>query len=705
MTAQNSRRQSAARKSSERPASFGSRVSLPANGHERGESSPSGSGEVVFPLDSIIITGELARRPAPQPRYETENHVCFAIARSVAESPQRVFDQLTQAALELCNAHSAGISLLDEREQRFCWQSIAGQWSARVGGGTPTNFGPCAVVVERSSAQLLLRPQRCFKYLSRIQPPIEEVLLIPFHAHGKAAGVMWVMSHDKNKRFNSEDLRVMNDLVAFASAAYHIIRSTRSAELADAQRLQDISSELIPSGKAAALYDKILAAAIAIMRSDFGSMQMLDAQRGELQLLSFRGFSPESAKFWEWVRPASGSACGAALETGKRVIVPDVETCEFVAGAEDLRFYRHSKIRAVQSTPLVSRSGELLGMISTHWRQPHNPGERELGLLDILARQAADVIERRHSAEALQRANDLLEVRVQTRTRELEAQIRETKRAEEGLRAITERLFKLQDKERRHIARELHAGASQSLAALSMNLGRLAKFATRMEELEVIHACHAGIDHITREIRTISYLLHPPLLEEMGLGFALRVYVRGFSERSGIPVRVENEKLLENLPDDSEIAVFRVVQESLANIHRHSGATEAKIRVALRDGGLRLTISDNGKGLSAEKQRELAESVRAGVGILGMRERIRQLGGTLEIFCGVPSGAAAEFAEAFSLLGRGAPAGEARGNEKPAARPPNGAAPAKGAKRRVKRVTRPGTSVSLILPLTRMATA
>jgi GAF domain-containing protein len=107
--------------------------------------------------------------------------------------------------------------------------------------------------------------------------------------------------------------------------------------------------------------------------------------------------------FWEWVRPGSGSTCSAALATGDRSIVPDIELSDFLAGSEDLETYRQTGIRAVQSTPLVSRAGPLLGMISTHWRKPHQPSERELRLLDVLARQAADLIERKQTEVADQR--------------------------------------------------------------------------------------------------------------------------------------------------------------------------------------------------------------------------------------------------------------------------------------------------------------
>ena len=145
------------------------------------------------------------------------------------------------------------------------------------------------------------------------------------------------------------------------------------------------------------LQEKILDAAVAIMRSDFASMQMFYPERGELRLLGYRGFNPTAAAFWEWVRPGSGSTCGAALATGARSIVPDIELSDFMAGSEDLETYRQTGIRAVQSTPLVSRAGRLLGMISTHWRNPHQPSERDLHHLDVLARQAADLIERKQA--------------------------------------------------------------------------------------------------------------------------------------------------------------------------------------------------------------------------------------------------------------------------------------------------------------------
>lgn len=195
----------------------------------------------------------------------------------------------------------------------------------------------------------------------------------------------------------------LGDFTAAMSFARPQARPSAGAGLGSDEvlRLQEISTLLISEDDAHALYERVLDAAISVMSADMGSMQMLYPGRGELHLLAWRGFHPESAAFWEWVRLDSGSTCGQALSSGVRVVVPDVEACDFMAGTADLDSYRKSRIRAVQSTPLLSRSGRLLGMISTHWCEPHRPAERALRLLDVLARQAADLIERGQAEAAL----------------------------------------------------------------------------------------------------------------------------------------------------------------------------------------------------------------------------------------------------------------------------------------------------------------
>ena len=195
-----------------------------------------------------------------------------------------------------------------------------------------------------------------------------------------------------------------------ADEALHRAQTQLEAELADTRLLASVSAELVHQENVEAIYEKIIDAAVGIMHSDFASMQMLVPERrngqGELFLLAHRGFAPEDADTWKWVSTDSYCICGEVLRTGGRVIVTDFETCEFMAGTPGLASYRRAGIRAAQSTLLRSRAGQVLGMISTHWRKPHEPNERELRLLDVLARQAADLIERKQAEKALRESEE-----------------------------------------------------------------------------------------------------------------------------------------------------------------------------------------------------------------------------------------------------------------------------------------------------------
>jgi PAS domain S-box-containing protein len=209
----------------------------------------------------------------------------------------------------------------------------------------------------------------------------------------------------------------------------------------------------------------------------------------------------------------------------------------------------------------------------------------------------------------------------------IDQDISQQKRTEMELRALSSRLLDTQDRERKRIARELHDGTAQNLFAMSMTLSRLLKETTEPQWTPLLKECLALCEQSRKEIRTLSYVLHPPMLDETGLVSALRWYVDGFSERSGIKVKMTVEVSANRFPVEIETALFRVVQECLANIHRHSGSTMASVKLRANADRIVLQVRDWGRGMAAGIR-------RSGIGIPGMRERISHLLGDLSIATG-----------------------------------------------------------------------
>jgi signal transduction histidine kinase len=224
-------------------------------------------------------------------------------------------------------------------------------------------------------------------------------------------------------------------------------------------------------------------------------------------------------------------------------------------------------------------------------------------------------------------ARSLLESRVNERTLELQG-------AHESLRLLSGCLMRAQDEEHRRVARELHDSVGQYLAAIQMNLNEVAGDSANLGERarrRVVDTVDL-VDRCTREIRTLSYLLHPPLLDEVGLASAISWYVGGFSERSGIAIDLDMPKNLPRFSSESDTALFRIVQQSLANVHKHSGSKHARIRLAIAGSNLVVEVSDEGRGINRAILSRFRENGQSpGVGISGMRERVVGLGGTFEI--------------------------------------------------------------------------
>lgn len=206
------------------------------------------------------------------------------------------------------------------------------------------------------------------------------------------------------------------------------------------------------------------------------------------------------------------------------------------------------------------------------------------------------------------------------------------KKVEEDLHRLSQQLMQLRDQERRRMARQLHETAVQSLAALRMTLGRLAEALPSKKGISqgLYDSCLVLVEEAIQEVRTVSYLMHPPMLDMAGLSSALRWFAEGFSKRSGIAVTVEANDDLGRFPQEIETSIFRIVQEALTNVHRHSGSDDAEIHLRHEGAALRLEVTDRGRGLTAGPL-DSTIGPSLGVGIAGMRERVRQLKGTFQV--------------------------------------------------------------------------
>jgi signal transduction histidine kinase len=231
-------------------------------------------------------------------------------------------------------------------------------------------------------------------------------------------------------------------------------------------------------------------------------------------------------------------------------------------------------------------------------------------------------IEAEKARQELKEAHNELELRVEERTRELSERT-------EQVRELSAKLLSLQDEERRRLARELHDSTGQMLAAMKMVLDEMRievkepKFAALVDQSIELN------DEMSRQLRTMSYLLHPPLLDEVGLPSALRWYTEGFAERSAIKVDLQVSDGFDRLPQEMEIAIFRVVQECLTNIHRHSGSPTASVRLNRTNDAVDVEISDTGQGIASDRVR--GDRIVSGVGLMGIEERMRQFGGNVKV--------------------------------------------------------------------------
>ena len=583
------------------------------NGDENME--PTGSNLVensarpdAAPVEAVLCTEELRRRPARPPDYALENRALNTLARALADSPQTILQTFAETLMEVCRAGSAGLSLLstDDGGQRFDWPAIAGQWKPHIGGSNPRNFSPCGVVLDRNTSLLFCRVERHYHYFQPVQPPVVEALLVPFYVQGKAMGTIWVVAHDEQRKFDAEDERMMRSLACFVSSAYQLLAMLESSRIEAADR-------------ANAVIGKNLLAAIVDSSDDAIVSKNLDGIITSWNKGAQRMFGHTEAE-------AVGQHIFLLIPEERRgeeyKILGQIARGEPVDHFETVRRRKDGSLLEVSLSisPIRDVQGKIIGASKI--------------ARDITTAKNSERI-LRESEERFRTLADALETQVQFRTRELLHRNEEVHQQSEQLRKLSTRLLRSQDEERRRIARELHDSAGQLVAALSMTVAGLERFAKENPaHAQMLTDTQDLLQQLNREIRTTSYLLHPPLLDESGLPQAIQWYVRGLAERSGLEIDIFISEEFGRLSSDLELTLFRIVQESLTNIHRHSESKTATIRLDRERGQVRLGIRDYGKGFSTRETAAGLVPGRGGVGITGMRERVRHFNGQMEIESG-----------------------------------------------------------------------
>lgn len=537
----------------------------------------------------------------------------------------------TAAELELITGRMAAAVTRCTRDLRFAWVSNeCAEWIRR-----PVDQIVGNRILDVLGAEAFLR---LLPYFERVLSG--ETVRYEDRVAYSSIGERWI-SATYTPTFDSQGtvdgwVAVLRDITAEKAGRAALLE--RDQQLADEAkalaRLNECSLRLWQSNNLREGLNEMLRAVVELLRADKGTVQILDPERGVLTIFAHQGFAQDFLDCFREVSAQQDCACGRAIRKYERVIVEDVES---EAGYDRyLPVIRAAGYRAVTSTPLIARNGRVLGVVSTYFGSPHRPTSQQLNRLELYTRQAADFIERCRREEELRLGEEryhklaqALKTEVRVRTRELEQRNAEVLRQAAEVRELSRRLLDAQDQERRKVARDLHDSAGQSFVILAMTLQELIETCTDSPDvLRLARQTEETVRQLNREIRTASYLLHPPLLDETGLASALALYVEGLRARSGLEITLDVSERFHRLPAELELVLFRLVQECLTNIHKHSGSKTAYIRLTNENHDAIVEIRDSGRGISLERIGEI-QATGSGLGIRGMRERVQQFNGAL----------------------------------------------------------------------------
>ncbi len=600
----------------------------------KGKSAPELPSDSLVPLDSVLCTEELNRRPPRPLDYEKENRALGTLVQALADSPRTVLQALADTILEVFQADSAGISLLTKDEKRFHWPAIAGTWQPHIGGGTPRDFGPCGDVLDRNAPLLFRHFERRYTYFLPVTPPVEECLLVPFYVEGKAVGTIWAIAHNDRRKFDAEDMRQLVSLGRFASAAYQAVVSLDAAERRS-EALQQSHTELAQHVQSV---QDSRRAALNLMEDAVRSSQSMEALNVELRE------SEQRYRTLFNLGPVAVYSCDASgvIQTFNRRAV-ELWGREPASGDTDERFCGSFKLfrpdgsfMPHEQCPMAEVvSGKISEVRDAEVLIERSDGSRVTVVVNIcsLKNQCGevtgaincfyDITERKRLEATLREFNVQLEQRVEDRTCEIRA-------SQERLRVLATDLNLAEQRERQRLAADLHDYLAQLLALTKIRLGQAKQQSMTPPMAQALTDTQNVIDQALTYTRTLVAQLSPPLLKQFGLPTALKWLAEQMQQRD-LTVSLELEKkesLL--LPEDQSMLLFQSIRELLMNVVKHAETKSARITMTQVQGTVHITVADQGAGFDLA-----AGAVRTcsapGFGLFSIRERMLALGGRFEL--------------------------------------------------------------------------
>lgn len=411
-----------------------------------------------------------------------------------------------------------------------------------------------------------------------------------------------------------------------AELANKSLKSKLAADLSAMERLHALSMRHLGKSEINPLLKEILDAAVMLTEAEMGTLLMLDPADDAVRLQAHLGFSASPPKTFGYLRFEENAIFSKILHGANRVILTDMTTDSALQQHPYGHALRQAGARALQATPLISRAGRILGILSTYWRKPHHPGNRQLHFIDLLARQAADLIERAQS-------DALLEKKVQERTAELEKRNAELEALNKTVKKMAHKTIVAMENDRKALSKDLHDSIGGSLAAIKLQLeDRLFRMSS-MPPLDAM-SFEKILGHLSdtiRETRRISRRLRPLELDDFGLLPALNRNLKDFKQfypKIALTVRIDISE--EQIAEDTKTVLYRVFQEAFNNIGRHSQADAVHFNLFRKEKRVCLRIADNGCGFDCRKILQNTHAF-SGYGLSNMRERVEICKGTFNV--------------------------------------------------------------------------